>query len=159
MGPLENIESELRAEVESLIAPSFEAEGLDLVELTVQEKKGTVLIRVLADRPSGGITIAECSHLNREISGLLDEHENLRDRYALELSSPGIDRPLRTTKDFTRVLGRKLRVILSEPLADRTPTEYVGVLKEAGEDKIVLDAAEEEVAIPRGQIRKALQHV
>src|SRR3989338_2787065 len=100
--------------------------GVELVDLKVNRYRGDVAIQIFADRPAGGITIGECSALNRRINETL-ERENLALDYTLEVSSPGLDRPLRTKKDFARVIGKEIRFYLSEAVLERI--EYTGVLK------------------------------
>ncbi|MBI4309362.1 MAG: hypothetical protein HY591_03425 [Candidatus Omnitrophica bacterium] len=96
--PSLNLE-EVKHKVERLALPLLAQAKVDLVELRVTGHRGDLLIRFLADRPTGGITMGECARLNRAIVKAIDEDGSLEDDgYALEFSSPGIDHPNRKKK-------------------------------------------------------------
>ena len=98
--------------------------GYELVDLTVQKFSGSVSLRFLVDRPCGGISLKECQLLNQEIALILDREDIVgAGYYTLEVSSPGLDRPLITKKDFFRVVGRRLKVFLRKPFKKRLEIE------------------------------------
>lgn len=76
-------------------------------------------VRVFVDRP-GGIGVADLQSLSEEVSAVLDVEDPIQGRYTLEVSSPGLDRPLRGASDFRRVLGQRVRILTSEPVAGRS---------------------------------------
>ena len=143
--------------IKNLIEPFFEQSGLDLVELNCRRQGKDYAILILADRPNGGITIEECARLNHSISGVLEEQQKLMEQnYSLEVSSPGIDRPLKSFKDFKRVVNAEIRFFLTSPLEGKW--EHWGVLKEVHEDSLVVDTSNNPtMIILLSQINKGLQ--
>ena len=109
----------------------------------------------LADLPAGGITVGQCASLNQAIVEAIDADGFLGEQgYALEFSSPGLDRPLVTAKDFRRNLDRAVRFWLKEPVEGKT--EHTGVLMAADEKQIVVRTKKKEIVLPLGQIVKAM---
>jgi ribosome maturation factor RimP len=115
---------------------------------------------VYVDRPAG-ITLDECANLSRKIGDLLDMEDLIPGRYRLEVSSPGLDRPLVSGADFRRKIGEKVRVFLKGSLEGKT--ELVGEIKELKEENLVLRLestgaerkADEEKAVPLKMVAKA----
>jgi ribosome maturation factor RimP len=127
------------------------------VEINYRFEGGRVVLRLLVDTASG-VTLDELSGLNRSIGALLDEHDVIPERYVLEVSSPGLDRPLKTPADFERVIGRRLKVNLTVPLNDRQ--EYAGELLNANEEAIVLKMdTGDKLRILLADIARAVQEV
>jgi ribosome maturation factor RimP len=127
------------------------------IELVAVELRGggkARLLRVYIDKP-GGVTHADCELISQRLSQLLDEEDAMPDdSYTLEVSSPGIDRALKKTRDFERVLGRKIRLALRQPLADGARFEGK-LLAVAGETITVETASGDQVQVPLVQIQKA----
>ena len=98
-------------------------------------------MRVVADRDEG-IDLETCALVSRELSRMLDADDPIVGRYTLEVTSPGLDRSLRTPRDFRRVVGRKVRVVLALG-------QHEGTLEEVGEDRVRL-------ATPSGPVEVAL---
>lgn len=111
--------------------------GVQLFDLHLIRLKDVFKIQVLVDKPEGGITIDECSLINKHLNEDLIESQILGDEYTIEVSSPGLDRPLKTKKDFFRVVGRKVRFHLLEPQEKKL--EYHGTIEEVQEDNIVIN--------------------
>lgn len=144
-------------EIENLIKSCLEGRGIDLVEIHLYRHRGVrSILRILVDKPEGGISLDECAILNEEISQALDNSNVFLESYILEVSSPGLDRPLATHKDFLRAIDRKIRVILSKVIGGKA--ELAGVLKRADENNIYLIIDNEELGIPLESISKA-RHV
>ena len=159
-----DVPEELTRQVEGLVNAVLAETGVEVVEFSLHKQGSGWLIQVLADKPSGGINSGECSQLNHRIFTLLEENQWLGEDFSLEISSPGLDRPLKTKKDFLRVLGRELRVFLAEPFDAKC--EYAGQLIQVQEESIVLKnltnlgkkhTGSTEIAIPIGKIQKAIQ--
>lgn len=129
---------------------NYEVFGIDLFK-----SKSGLTLRFLVDRPEGGISLQECAALNEQISGFLDRENILEDRHILEVSSPGIDSPLAAEKDFLRVAGRQVRVLLAEPI--KAKTEVEGAVVYVRDNCVYLKAGNEEIRIPLSQIKKAKQ--
>lgn len=121
--------------VKELIQPLLEARQAELVELTCRQEGSRAVLRLLVDT-ARGITVEDLSRLNQAIGAVLDEHDVIPERYLLEVSSPGLDRPLKALRDFERVLGRRIRVMTAAPVNSRR--EFAGELLGAGDQMITL---------------------
>ncbi|MCM8797706.1 MAG: ribosome maturation factor RimP [Candidatus Omnitrophica bacterium] len=143
-------------ELREVISGYLSSRQVDLVELTYRFEGGRAILRILADKPSGGITLEECAILNQEISAILDEKNLIQESYVLEVSSPGLDRPLKTKKDFLRCLNKRVRLFLYQPLNGRFELE--GELQRVDDEGlyIVLEH-KEEIRIDLKNIRKGKQ--
>ena len=131
---------DIRLKIESLAKRVFEVAGMDLVEFKVGGHKNDVLIQITADKPSGGITIRECAILNKALVAAIEEEQILPPEiFSLELSSPGLDRPLVTRKDFMRLLACELYFWLNEPIEGKK--EVQGVLAEVGESTLTINTS------------------
>ena len=102
-------------QVRTVVDPVLAARHVELVELTYRREGAQTVLRFLVDTVSG-ITIEQCGELSRVIGALLDEHDLIGERYCLEVASPGLDRPLKTERDFERVLGRRVWIQTTEPV-------------------------------------------
>lgn len=142
-------------ELRGIIGGYLEAGGLELIELIYRYEGESLFLRILTDKPGGGITIDECAELNTQIGVVLDEKGPLNQRYVLEVSSPGLDRPLATKSDFLRCVGREARFFLSEPLNGRL--EYEGQIVRADDSAVYVDIGGSVMDIPLGKINKAKQ--
>lgn len=131
------------------LAEQFCAEvGVELVELDLFQAGKRKLIRLFVDK-EGGVNIDDCAHVSRLLGGALELEDVIPEAYNLEVSSPGLDRPLKSTRDFQRNLGRMVRVTKAagKPL--------VGELVSVDEEALVLvpkGAAAGQVRIERGEI-------
>ena len=144
--------------VKAAVAPHLESAGYVFVDLRLyRDQGGRQVLEVLADRPDGGITLGECGALSREIGGFLEQEGTLMGRYLLDVSSPGIDRPLVLAADFRRAKGRRIRVFLSAPVEERI--EHCGILEDVGESALCLALDDIKVEIPYDKINKAKQVV
>jgi len=94
--------------IREVIAPVLERASVELVDLRMLPQKGRRVLRLYIDKP-GGVDLHDCTTISREVSVQLDVHDLIPGRYTLEVSSPGLDRPLRTAPDFERNVGRTLR--------------------------------------------------
>jgi ribosome maturation factor RimP len=131
---------ELQSTIETRIA-EFDPE----VELIALERPAAETLRLYIDRP-GGVDLALCERVTRELRDLLEA-------YALEVSSPGIDRPLTKPEHFQRFLGRKVKVRTEEAIAGRR--NFTGTLTEADDEGVSLDADGSDVRIPLARIRRS----
>ena len=104
----------LKERIERSVTEVIEREGFELVELAVLDRGHKTMVRVFADRPTGGISIAECARLSRKLSDWFDLENVFERSYILEISSPGLDRPLVTRRDFERKVGRAVRIWFSQ---------------------------------------------
>ncbi len=144
-------------QVRQVIEPLLASRGVELVELVCHYGGGRLVLKCLVDT-ARGITLDELSSLNRSIGAILDEHDVVPERYLLEVSSPGLDRPLKRWTDFERVIGRRLKVATLEAMESRQ--EHRGELLSANEEAIVLRLdSGDKLQIPLSQITHAVQEV
>jgi ribosome maturation factor RimP len=118
-----------------IVEPAVISHGAELVELEFQREPRGWVLRLYIDR-EGGVTLQDCTAVSREVNDLLDVKDPIHHPYHLEVSSPGIDRPIRKHKDFERFCGHRVKVTLSPPGDRRRAIQ--GVLQEVSEDTIRL---------------------
>jgi ribosome maturation factor RimP len=108
------------AKLTALIAPEAEALGFDLVRVKLFGGAGDITLQVMAERPdTRQLTIDDCAELSRRISDVMDVEDPIESEYRLEVSSPGIDRPLTRLSDFTDWAGHEARIVLTAPVEGR----------------------------------------
>ncbi len=113
-----------------------ESAGVDIVEENVSFLNGVLNLKLLVDFPSGGIDIGTCSRINAQIVDYLEGLQDLIPDYSVEVSSPGLDRKLKTFEDFRRVKNYTVEVLLSNKVAGKG--QWKGILEEVNEDHISL---------------------
>jgi ribosome maturation factor RimP len=124
-----------------IIEPAVKAEGFDLVRVMMIGGKDDPTLQVMAERPdTRQLDLADCERLSRRLSDLLDAEDPIPDAYRLEVSSPGIDRPLTRLKDFEDWKGHEARLSLAAKQADGR-RDYRGPLLGAEGEDVVIDAA------------------
>ena len=132
---------DIQQRIDILAKKVFEAAGMELIELKIGGNKNDLLIQITADKPSGGITIRECAILNKALVAAIEQENVLPPEvFSLELSSPGLDRPLVTRKDFMRLIGQELHFWLNEPIGIGGKKEAQGILAEVGDATLTIDA-------------------
>lgn len=126
-------EQRLVGAVRELVEPLVVGVGVDLVELEIKGPPNRRVVRVVADSDDG-LDIERIASISNEVSSALDEADVIGGTYTLEVSSPGVDRALTTGRDFSRQLGRDLRIVCVDARDD-----VVGTLRAATDDAITLD--------------------
>jgi ribosome maturation factor RimP len=126
----------LRERLIGLVEPLLEGLGYELVELEFSGGRGSAMLRVFIDRPSG-VTIDDCERVSHELSALLDVHDPVPVAYRLEVSTPGLDRVLRTPTHFGRFAGARVAVELLAPRDGRR--RYTGRLLRSDADGCTLE--------------------
>lgn len=147
----------LAANVAALIEPALENRGFRLVRVAISGREGKT-VQVMAERPDGTMSIEDCELVSREISPLLDVHDPIAGSYRLEVSSPGIDRPLVRPSDFEVWSGYEAKIELKEPIDGRK--RFRGMLEgfEDGEVRIDVDLGEagrSTLGLPIGLVSEA----
>ena len=129
-----------------LVGPAIEGLGFELVRIRLMGGK-TRILQIMADRPDGGIGVDECGDISTAVSAVLDVEDPLEDNYVLEVSSPGIDRPLTRLKDFDVWKGWEARIETTELIDGRRrfKGDLAGI--EGDEVLITIEEAGEEVTI------------
>lgn len=145
--------AELEAKLLETVEPVVRSEGLVLVEMQFRPEGSGQVLRLYVDRPEGGVTLDECSQVSRQLSDLLDVEDLIPGRYRLEVSSPGLTRRLKTSRDFELFAGRPVRVIfMDETGKSRT---LHGVLKGVMGQDILLETEGRTRPIPLERVNKA----
>ena len=111
---------------EELIMPLIEQHQFELVDVEYVKEGGNWYLRAYIDKP-GGITVDDCELVSRALSDLLDEHDFIEDAYILEVSSPGLGRPLKKDKDFARSIGEEVDVKTFRAIQHQK--DFTGILK------------------------------
>jgi ribosome maturation factor RimP len=104
--------------VEDLVGPILMRNGVDLVDVTYRLETGRWVLRIFIDKP-GGVNVDDCAFISHRIEDVIEVEEIVPHRYALEVSSPGLDRVLKRETDFQRFCGEKARVKTRQALAGR----------------------------------------
>ncbi len=144
-------------ELRQIISGYLVTRIVDLVELTHRFEGGKVILTMLVDKPEGGISLEECAAINRELGIIINEKNLIQESYILEVSSPGLDRPLETKSDFSRCLSRKVKVFLYQPVAGKM--EFEGEIKMVTEEDLYLVVDSIELQIKLQNIRKGKQTI
>ena len=126
---------EILTEVEALVRPIAEENGYELVDVEYVKEGGTWYLRAYIDKP-GGITVDDCETVSREFSDRLDEEDFIEDSYVMEVSSPGLGRPLKKDRDYARCLGKEVELKTYKPVEKEK--EFTGTLKAYDEDKVTI---------------------
>jgi ribosome maturation factor RimP len=131
-------ESGVAAQVAALAEPVIEDLGLRLVRVSISSQGGTT-VQIMADRPGGVISVDDCADISRQLSPLLDAHDPIRGVYVLEVSSPGIARPLVRPSDFDDWAGFEAKIELREMIDGRR--RFRGILDgyENGEARLRIE--------------------
>ena len=127
---------EYEQKAEELITPIVEANGFELVDVEYVKEGGTWYLRAYIDK-EGGITVDDCEVINREFGDVLDEKDYISENYIFEVSSPGLDRPLKKEKDYARSIGRDAEVRLYKPINKQK--EFIGVLDSYDKTTVTLE--------------------
>lgn len=146
---MKQAELTLRERLQSLvIAMGYEFVGM---ELQKQSRRRSIL-RIYIDS-GNGVTLDDCTKVSRQVSAMLDVEDPIQGEYNLEISSPGLDRPLFEIAHYQKQIGNRIKVRLNSPLTDRR--NFVGVLLRVEESNIHLLVGQEEVVLPFSSIDKA----
>lgn len=141
-------------QLEELLSPVVEAMGYEFVGLEYLPQGKHSLLRIYIDKPKG-ITVDDCGAVSHQVSGVLDVEDPIKGHYMLEVSSPGLDRPLFKFEDFERFSGQSAQIRLQMPLDGRR--NFRGVLQgvEAEQQQVVVAVDDEIVNLPWDRIEKA----
>lgn len=121
---------------EELLLPIMEENGFELVDVEYVKEGSNWYLRAYIDKP-GGITVNDCEVVSRRLSDILDEEDYIDDAYILEVSSPGLGRPLKKEKDYQRSLGKLIEIRTYRMIEKRK--EFTGILKEYDEKTVTIE--------------------
>jgi ribosome maturation factor RimP len=145
-------EAERLSKIEDVVHPVLQGHGLELVELDWRRQGRRFVLRVFVDKP-GGAGIEDCARLSREAGDVLEVSGLIPESYDLEVSSPGLDRLLRSDREFRWAWGKKVRCWLREPLGGHT--EVRGRLVDVAADHLTIQTEADRVEVPRHVLSKA----
>ena len=121
---------------EALLLPIVEECGFELVDVEYVKEAGNWYLRGYIDKP-GGITVNDCEAVRRIFSDKLDENDFIEDSYIMEISSPGLDRPLKKEKDFARSMGKLVEIRTYRPIEKQK--EFCGILTAYDSNSVTID--------------------
>lgn len=125
---------------EEILLPIMEKHGFELWDVEYVKEGSNWYLRAYIDKP-GGIFVNDCEVVSRELSDILDEKDFISDAYILEVSSPGLGRPLKKEKDFMRSIGQEVE-IRTYRMIDKQK-EFIGILKEFDKDTVTIEQEDE----------------
>lgn len=144
--------NKLAEQIESLVAPVVIDLGMELVDVEYVKEGSQWYLRIFIDKPEG-IFVDDCQAVSREISRLLDENDPIPHAYALEVSSPGLERPLKKVGDYERFQGYKVVMTTYAPLNGKK--SFTGRLEGLAEQGVILNVDGSEIVIPMEQVASA----
>jgi len=146
---------EIVEKVRAIAAPLAAGEGLELIDVELAGAGGRTALRLYIDR-DGGVSLDDCTSVSRAVSAALDVEDPIQGAYDLEVSSPGLDRPLRTPEHFAKYAGEKVRVKAYGPIPElENRKTFVGTLRGFEEGRALIDVDGKVFRVPFEQIAKA----
>jgi ribosome maturation factor RimP len=139
-------------QVSDLIEPILDELGFELVDTEYQTDRGRWVLRLYIDK-EGGVTIDDCAKVSHELGDLIDIKNIIENEYVLEVSSPGLNRPLKKESDFIRVTGKKVKVRTKTPLKGQR--NFMGVLKDFKEHELYIQSEGQLITVAWANIEKA----
>lgn len=139
--------------IEELIAPSIVSMGYDLVQVRLMEGNKSRLLQIMAERPDGSMTVDDCADISNQVSAVLDVEDIMPGAYRLEVSSPGIDRPLIKEKDYADYVGHVAKIEMILPIEGRK--RFTGEIKGIDNGDVALLVDNQTFALPLVDIRSA----
>jgi ribosome maturation factor RimP len=138
--------------VRAIANPILISEGMELVEVEYRRESRGWVLRLYMDK-EGGITLDDCTRISREVGRSLDVEDFILTPYTLEVSSPGLNRPLRDEKDFIRFCGHLIKVKTFSPIENRR--QFKGKLLRVSENRIEIETESRIFQIPLSNVGKA----
>ncbi len=145
-------EREIIEKIERILAPILEEDCLELIDIEFRLSGKRWLLRIYIEK-DGGVTISDCVKVNRELGRTLDIEDIVEHPYTLEVSSPGLTRPLKNINDFKRYIGKQCRIITMKQLQERN--EFSGEIIRTTEDEVEIRGKIGVFTIPICDIKKA----
>ena len=153
-GPLaeEMADSEIANRVRTIIHPIVSNEGMEVVDVEYRRESGGWVLRVILDK-EGGVTLDDCTRVSQELGRSMDVEDIIQTPYTLEVSSPGLTRPLKTEKDFMKYLHRLVKVKTFDPIQNRR--QFKGKLLGVSENGVEIEVDGGIFHIPLSNVAKA----
>lgn len=150
------VQRDYETKIRELAEPVVEAEGMELIYAECLKMKSRWVVRLFLDK-EGSVTLDDCATISNQLGDILDVHDVPPGQYTLEVSSPGLDRPLKRDKDFLKYLGANVFIRVDEKI-DGTKNfrgKLVDFIDEDGRNTVILDVAGVVRRIPRDRVIKA----
>jgi ribosome maturation factor RimP len=132
--------------------PVLQEKDLVLVDVLYRRESSGWVLRLFIDKEDG-VTLDDCTAVSREVSHLLDIEDIIEQAFNLEVSSPGLDRPLKSVVDFQRFAGRKVKVTTKEPIEGNQV--FMGRINKVEDELITMEVGQQELCIPFSEVAKA----
>ncbi|MBK8070175.1 MAG: ribosome maturation factor RimP [Rhodanobacteraceae bacterium] len=142
-----------KAEIEALLGPTVQALGLELWGSELALSRAGGLLRLYIDHPDRPVTLEDCEQVSREVSALLDVHDPISGNYTLEVSSPGLDRPLFRGEQYARFVGSDVRATTGVPIDGRR--RFLGRIASVDGDRVTIEMDTGPVTLAVADIEKA----
>ncbi len=146
------VEREVADRVRAIVGPILLDERTELVDVEYRRESKGYVLRLTLDK-EGGVTLDDCTRISREVGRTLDVEDFIQSPYTLEVSSPGLNRPLKTEKDFVRYCGRLIKVKTIDSIQNRR--QFKGRLMGISENKIEIESEGGIFEIPLSNLAKA----
>lgn len=143
----------IERDIEALLSPAVTALGLELLGVEFIPGSGNAVLRLYIDEPDRGVTLEDCEAVSREVSALLDVNDPIETHYTLEVSSPGLDRPLFKPAQYARFIGQAAKLTLEFPQNGRR--RFQGPILAVDGDSITIEQDGQPVALVCSAIQKA----
>jgi len=149
-----NAKSLLIEQIEQLAVPVLQEHAAELVDVQFIHEYGQWVLRFFVDKEKG-VTLDDCAEISEHLSRILDATDLIKQRYSLEVSSPGINRTLKKEADFQRFIGERVDITLFAPMNGRR--HFKGMLKSAGAGAVIVEEAQplQAYTIPLADVAKA----
>jgi ribosome maturation factor RimP len=145
-------ERKIIEQLQDILLPVLQEYGLELVEIEFKPSGKRWLLRLYIDK-EGGVTIADCETVSREFGRILDVEDIIDHFFSLEVSSPGLTRPLKKWEDFFRNKGKMCRIVTKEQIEGKN--EFKGVIENSTEEEVIIRGSIDIFTIPIYAIKKA----
>ncbi len=139
-----------------IIEPVVTGQGYELVDVEFKNEMGGWVLRVFIDNPraEGGVGLDDCANVSRELSAVLDVEDVIPGHYSLEVSSPGLNRPLKKEADFARFVGKKAKIRTRHPVGE-SRRNFSGTLLGVDGGKVRIDVGDQVCEVPVDDVEKA----
>jgi ribosome maturation factor RimP len=139
-----------------LVEPVVESAGMEVVDVECRRGRSRWMVRVYIDK-EGGVTLDDCAMISGEVGDLLDVHEIPPGPYNLEISSPGLDRPLVRDRDFIRYKGHTIKIRVADKIEGKRNLtgRLIDFVGNEGEENLVIEVHGKQYTVPRSMVVKA----
>lgn len=152
---MSDIHKDISERVRDLAEPVIEAEGMELVDVEYQREGARWVLRLYIDKP-GGVGLDDCQNVSRLVDRLLDVEDPIAPSYSLEVSSPGLERPLKKREHYEKFAGRQVEIRTFGPIGDPPRKNFKGRLLGMGEgDEIRVEIDGKTFEVPLDKVAKA----